>query len=80
MGFSQKQAVAVLYVISAILGLSAVVLTTSGPIKAMILLLALCFAGALAALIYTGNTGRRGGRRRGGTAEPEEPEDEEEKP
>ncbi len=45
MGFNQKQAVAVLYVISAILGLSAVVLTTSGPVKAMLLLLALCFAG-----------------------------------
>ena len=71
MGFNQKQAVAVLYVISAILGLSAVVLTTSGPIKAMILLLALCFAGALAALIYTGNTGRRNGKRSG-----EAPEDE----
>ena len=38
MGFNQKQAVAVLYVISAILGLSAVVLTTSGPVKAMLLL------------------------------------------
>ena len=45
MGFTQKQAVAVLYVISAILGLSAVVLTTSGAVKAMLLLLALCVAG-----------------------------------
>ena len=35
MGFSQKQAVAILYVVSAILGLSAVVLTTSGALKAM---------------------------------------------
>ena len=34
MGFNQKQAVAILYVISAILGLSAVVLTTSGALKA----------------------------------------------
>ena len=49
MGFNQKQAVAVLYVISAILGPSAVVLTTSGPVKAMLLLLALCFAGAISA-------------------------------
>ncbi len=63
MGFNQKQAVAVLYVISAILGLSAVVLTTSGALKAMILLLALCFAGALAALIYTGG-GKKGTARR----------------
>ena len=45
MGFNQKQAVAILYVISAILGLSAVVLTTSGALKAMVLLCALCLAG-----------------------------------
>ena len=38
MGFSQKQAVAILYVDSAILGLSAVVLTTSGALKAIVLL------------------------------------------
>ena len=38
MGLNQKQAVATLYVISGILGLSAVVLTTSGEAKAMLLL------------------------------------------
>ena len=59
MGFSQKQAVAVLYVISAILGLSAVVLTTSGPIKAMLLLLALCAAGGVAVRIFMGNEERK---------------------
>ena len=59
MGFSQKQAVAVLYVISAILGLSAVVLTTSGPIKAMLLLLALCAAGGVAARIFLGNNEKK---------------------
>ena len=37
MGFTQKQAVAVLYLISAILGLSAVVLTTNNAMKAMLL-------------------------------------------
>lgn len=47
MGFTQKQAVAVLYVISAILGLSAVVLTTSGELRAMMVLLALCVAGVV---------------------------------
>ena len=52
MGFTQKQAVAVLYVISTILGLSAVVLTTSGTEKAMLFLMALCLAGAIAARIY----------------------------
>ena len=51
MGFNQKQAVAILYVISAILGLSAVVLTTSGALKAMVLLCALGFAGLIAARI-----------------------------
>ncbi|MDE6107239.1 MAG: undecaprenyl/decaprenyl-phosphate alpha-N-acetylglucosaminyl 1-phosphate transferase, partial [Oscillospiraceae bacterium] len=52
MGFSQKQAVAVLYVITAILGLSAVVLTTSGAMKAMLLLLSLCVAGAVALMVF----------------------------
>ena len=51
-GLSQKQAVAVLYVISAILGLSAVVLTTNGVEKAMILLLAFGVAGGMAAKLY----------------------------
>ena len=52
MGFSQKQAVAVLYVISAILGLSAVVLTTIGVVRAMLFLLALCVAGAVAGKLF----------------------------
>ena len=52
MGFSQKQAVATLYVISAILGLSAVVLTTIGVLRAMLFLLALCLAGGVAAKIF----------------------------
>ena len=55
MGFSQKQAVATLYIISAILGLSAVVLTTSGTEKAMLFLLALCLAGGMAAKIFLGH-------------------------
>ena len=59
MGLSQKQAVAVLYVISAILGLSAVVLTTSTPIKAMLLLFALCAAGAVAMRIFIGGGEKR---------------------
>ena len=51
MGLNQKQAVATLYVISAILGLSAVVLTTSGEQKAMLLFLALCIVGVVAARV-----------------------------
>ncbi|MDY5612255.1 MraY family glycosyltransferase [Dysosmobacter sp.] len=51
MGLNQKQAVATLYVISAILGLSAVVLTTSGEQKAMLMFAALCIVGAVAARV-----------------------------
>lgn len=49
MGLSQKQAVATLYVISAILGLSAVVLTTGGEQRAILLFAALWIAGMVAA-------------------------------
>ena len=51
MGLSQKQAVATLYVISAILGLSAVVLTTGGEGRAMLFLAALCIVAAVAAQV-----------------------------
>ena len=52
MGLNQKQAVATLYVISGILGLSAVVLTTSGVVKATLLLVALCVTGWMAIRIF----------------------------
>ena len=51
MGLNQKQAVATLYVISGILGLSAVVLTTGGEQRAMVFFLALCVVAAVAARI-----------------------------
>ena len=51
MGLNQKQAVATLYVISAILGLSAVVLTTGGGQKAMLVFLALTIVAAVAARV-----------------------------
>jgi len=51
MGLNQKQAVATLYVISGILGLSAVVLTTGGEQRAMVFFLALCVVAAIAARI-----------------------------
>ena len=47
MGLNQKQAVAILYIISAILGLAAVVITTSGELKALILIVAFCAAAAI---------------------------------
>ncbi len=64
MGFSQKQAVAMLYIISAILGLSAVILTTNGAVKAMLFLLALCAAGAVSARLFLShNAPRDSGKR-----------------
>ena len=48
MGLNQKQAVATLYVISGILGLSAVVLTTGGEQKAMLLFATLCIVAVVA--------------------------------
>ena len=44
LGFSQKQAVAILYAISAILGLAAVTLTTNGVARIFLLLMALAIA------------------------------------
>ena len=44
MGLSQKQAVAVLYVISGILGLAAVVITTSGEMRALLIVIAVVVA------------------------------------
>ena len=49
MGLNQKQAVATLYVVSAILGLSAVVLTTGGEQRAMLLFAALCIVAFVSA-------------------------------
>lgn len=52
MGFSKKQTVAVLYVCSAILGVTAVAITTTGLGKALIVLLALGAAGIVAAKLF----------------------------
>ena len=51
MGLNQKQAVAILYCISTVLGLSAVVLTTSGWVKAFIFMLTFAVAAAVGAFI-----------------------------
>lgn len=47
MGFNQKQTVAISYMITAILGLAAVVLTSSGALKALILIGAIIVVGAI---------------------------------
>ena len=74
MGLTQKQAVAVLYVISAILGLSAVVLTTSGPLRAMLALMAFCVAGGVAMRVFLHSHHMTDGER-GREEEGEEDED-----
>jgi len=71
MGFNQKQAVGILYVISAILGLSAVVLTTSGALKAMVLLCALCLAGLIAYRVSIGHAADHSVKKEGKDHAPE---------
>ena len=51
MGLNQKQAVAILYCVSAVFGLSAVVLATSGGMKALLLVLAFLATGLLAGFV-----------------------------
>ena len=52
MGFNQKQAVAILYIISAVLGLLAVVLTTSGELRALMMVLAVIIALVVGGFVY----------------------------
>lgn len=51
MGFSQKQTVSILYLISTVLGLSAVVLIGAGAIRAMVLLAAVIIAIVIAFIV-----------------------------
>ncbi|MGI6576711.1 MAG: MraY family glycosyltransferase [Eubacteriales bacterium] len=52
MGFNQKQAVAIMYVLSGILGLTAVVLTASGELRAMLLIIGIIIVGGLSVKTY----------------------------
>ena len=54
MGLSQKQAVAVLYTVSGLLGLAAVVITTNSKIRALILAIAVLVAVAVVFFIFKG--------------------------
>lgn len=79
MGFSQKQAVAVAYAISGILGLSAVVITTNGEIRAFILITAVLAAVLIGIFVMKG-VGRGQGESNGKTGQqngtPETPDEE----
>ena len=52
MGFNQKQSVTILYLMSGLLGLSAVVLTSSGEIKALFMILAILLAIVIGAKVF----------------------------
>lgn len=58
MGFSQKQSVAIAYVLTGILGLAAVLLTVSGAMKTLIMLGAILVVGAIGMRIIMGGTPR----------------------
>ncbi len=53
MGFSQKQSVMILYIISGILGISAVVLTSSGAVRALIFVITVIVAIVIGAKVYS---------------------------
>jgi UDP-GlcNAc:undecaprenyl-phosphate GlcNAc-1-phosphate transferase len=60
MGLSQKQAVAILYSVSGILGLAAVVITTSGEMRAIIIVVAFLIAAAIGLFVLRGRNGKNG--------------------
>ncbi len=53
MGFNQKQTVTILYVMSGLLGLAAVILATTGELRALMLIFAVVLAVILGAKIFT---------------------------
>lgn len=63
MGFDQKQSVAILYALSAILGLSAVVLTTSGEAKIIILVIAVALAVFFGMTVYAYDVKKERGKK-----------------
>lgn len=74
MGFSQKQAVAIAYMLSAILGMAAVVLTNDGETQALIFLAAVVVVGGIGFWVIFGH--RRGKNQ---TEQTDNPEDKNEK-
>ncbi len=77
MGFNQKQSVAITYMITAILGLSAVVLTSSGEIRALILIGTVIIVGAIGMKRIFAHPDSKQGHTHShghGTSEPKDPE------
>ena len=67
MGFNQKQVVAIMYIISGILGLSAVVLAASGELRAVVMFVGIAIIAALSARLYL--SGRPNNNRHNATPE-----------
>ena len=77
MGFSQKQAVAIAYMLTGILGLAAVLLTSSGELKALILIAAIFIVSAIGfKLIFAKNDPAEDEPAQEQTAAPEEKQEE----
>ena len=57
MGFSQKQTVAILYILTALLGLSAVIMTTNSKFKLLILIVSFCLALAVVGFLMLSHHG-----------------------
>ena len=58
MGFSQKQTVAITYTLTGILGLAAVLLTTSGEVKTLILIGSIIVVATLGIMVIFGPSHR----------------------
>ena len=77
MGFSQKQAVAIAYMLTGILGLAAVLLTSSGELKALILIAAIFIVSAIGfKLIFAKNDPAEDESAQAQTDAPEEKQEE----
>lgn len=76
MGFSQKQSVAITYLLTAILGLAAVVLTSSGEVRAMILIAAVFVVGGIGLRMISSHTAEKTELGDEAQEEPEQPRQE----
>ena len=76
MGFSQKQSVAIAYMLAGILGLAAVLLTTSGEMRTLVLLGAVLVVGAIGMTLILNDNRKHGhGSQQDGNVEKEDKED-----
>ena len=75
MGMNQKQAVALLYIISAILGIVAVLVTTAGELKAILFIVAVCIVALIAYFFVHKRAGTKKRDEKPGSEKPEQGQD-----